>query len=135
MLENINKAIITRYYIDFWTEKNESVMHEIISEEVKIHFPPGQAHQPATFKKWFDTALIAFPDVHFTIHDLIAEGDKVVCRWSYVATNTGPFLGREATQLKVTDEGNNIFRIENGKIADMWMAGDSLGLLHQLGVL
>jgi predicted ester cyclase len=73
--------------------------------------------------------------VHFTIHDLIAEGDKVVCRWSYVATNTGPFLGREATQLKVTDEGNNIFRIENGKIADMWMAGDSLGLLHQLGVL
>jgi predicted ester cyclase len=135
MLENINKAIVTRYYIDFWTGKNESVMHEIISEEVKIHFPPGQAHQPTTFKKWFDTALIAFPDVHFTIHDLIAEGDKVVCRWSYVATNTGPFLGREATQLKVTDEGNNIFRIENGKIADMWMAGDSLGLLHQLGVL
>ena len=135
MLENINKAIVTRYYIDFWTEKNESVMHEIISEEVKIHFPPGQAPQPATFKKWFDTPLIAFPDVHFTIHDLIAEGDKVVCRWSYVATNTGPFLGREATQLKVTDEGNNIFRIENGKIADMWMAGDSLGLLHQLGVL
>lgn len=131
----MNKSIVTRYYIDFWSEKNESVMHEIISEEVKIHFPPGQAHQPPTFKKWFDTALIAFPDVHFTIHDLIAEGDKVVCRWSYVAVNTGPFLGREATQLKVTDQGNNIFRIENGKIAEMWMAGDSLGLLHQLGVL
>lgn len=135
MSENTNKKVVTRYWGDFWNEKNGSVIQEITSEDLKLHFPPGQAHQPPSLQKWFDTALSAFPDVHFTIHDLFAEGDKVVCRWSYLATNTGSFLGKEATNLKVTDQGINIFRIENGKIAEMWMSGDSLGLMHQLGVL
>jgi predicted ester cyclase len=130
-----NKKVVTRYWIDFWNEKQGSIIPEITTEDLKLHFPPGQAHQPPSLQKWFETALSAFPDVHFTMHDLIAEGDKVVCRWSYIATNTGAFLGRDATQLKVTDQGINMFRIENGKIAEMWMSGDSLGLLHQLGVL
>jgi predicted ester cyclase len=130
-----NKAVVTRYWEDFWNQKQGDLISEITTEDLQLHFPPGQAHQPPSLKRWFETAQSAFPDVHFTMHDLIAEGDKVVCRWSYVATNTGGFLGNEATNLKVTDQGINMFRVENGKIAELWMSGDSLGLLHQLGVL
>ena len=130
-----NKAIVRRYWFDLWNEKREEVLDEIAIEDVALHFPPGQAHQPPTLRKWFETALIAFPDVHFTLYDEIAEGDKVVSRWSYEATNTGTFLGRDTTSLKVFDQGIDIFRIENGKIVEMWVAQDSLGLLQQLKVL
>lgn len=130
-----NKAIVRRYWYDLWNEKRGNVIDEIASDALVLHFPKGQAHQPPSLKKWFETALIAFPNVHFTLHDEIAEGDKVVSRWSYVATNTGEFLGRPATHRQVTDQGIDIFRIENGKIVEMWVAQDSLGLLHELGVL
>ncbi|OJV14553.1 MAG: hypothetical protein BGO21_17700 [Dyadobacter sp. 50-39] len=130
-----NKAIVRRYWFELWNDKNGSVLDEIAVEDVKFHFPPGQAHQPPTLRKWFETALIAFPDVHFTLHDELADGDKVVSRWSYEATNTGQFLGRDTTGLKVYDQGIDIFRIDNGKIVEMWVAQDSLGLLQQLKVL
>ena len=130
-----NKAIVRRYWQELWNEKKGYVISEIAVDPVIFHFPQGQAHQPPGLTKWFETAQIAFPDVHFTVHELLAEGDKVVARWSYVATNTGPFLGRPATGRRVTDQGIDIFRIEGGKIVEMWVAQDSLGLLHQLGVI
>ena len=130
-----NKNIVQRYWIELWNDKKGEIIEEISSENLVFHFPQGQAHQPPSLQKWFETALIAFPNVHFTLHDQIAEGDKVASRWSYEATNTGEFLGRPATQKKVTDKGIDIFRIENGKIVEMWVAQDSLGLLQQLGVL
>ena len=135
MMSEENKAIVRRYWFDFWNEKNVAVLDEIAVEDVIFHFPPGQAHQPPTLRKWFETALVAFPDVFFTLHDELAEGDKVVSRWSYEATNTGNFLGRETTSIRVQDQGIDIFRIENGKIAGMWVAQDSLGLLQQLKVI
>ncbi|GAB2784614.1 ester cyclase [Rhabdobacter roseus] len=130
-----NKAVVRRYWLELWNEKRGELLDEIAIEDVVFHFPDGQAHQPPTLRKWFETALIAFPDVHFQLHDELAEGDKVVSRWSYVATNTGEFLGRPATHLPVTDRGIDIFRLENGKIVEMWVAQDSLGLLQQMGVL
>jgi predicted ester cyclase len=133
--EEANKSLVRRYWFDLWNDKNGDVLDEIAVDDVILHFPPGQAHQPPTLKKWFETALIAFPDVHFTLHDEIAEGDKVVSRWSYEATNTGVFLGRDTTSLRVFDMGIDIFRIEDGKIVEMWVAQDSLGLLQQLKVL
>jgi predicted ester cyclase len=78
---------------------------------------------------------VAFPDVHFTVNLEIAEDDLVAVHWSYVATNTGPFLGRPATGKAVTDTGVTIFRIEDGRIAEMWMVQDSLGLMRQLGAI
>lgn len=130
-----NKALVRRYWYELWNEKKGHIIDEIASNDLVFHFPEGQAHQPPTLKKWFETALIAFPDVHMTLHDEIAEGDKVVSRWSYVATNTGMFLGRLATHQRVTDFGIDIFRVEKGKIVEMWVAQDSLGLLHQLGAI
>jgi len=65
----------------------------------------------------------------------LAEGDLVATHWSYIATNTGLFLGRPATGKQVTDTGIDVFRIKDGKIVEMWVVQDSLGLMQQLGVL
>ena len=130
-----NKAVVRRYWNELWNEKRGEVIAEIAAEPVTFHFPPGQAHQPPNLTKWFETALVAFPDVHFTIHFELAEGDLVATHWSYIATNTGLFLGRPATGKQVTDTGIDVFRIKDGKIVEMWVVQDSLGLMQQLGVL
>jgi predicted ester cyclase len=135
MRNEANKAIVRRYWYELWNEKRGDLIPEIALEPVTFHFPGGQAHQPPNLTTWFQTALVAFPDVHFTIHLELADGDLVATHWSYLATNTGPFLGRPATGKQVTDTGIDIFRISNGKIAEMWVVQDSLGLLQQLGVL
>ncbi len=130
-----NKAVVKRYWDELWNDKHGEILDEIAVDPVAFHFPDGQAHQPPTLHKWFETALVAFPDVHFTVDILMAEDDLVAARWSYVATNTGEFLGRPGTGKRVIDKGIDIFRIENGKIVEMWVAQDSLGLMQQLGVL
>ncbi len=130
-----NKAVVKRYWNELWNDKHGEILDEIAVDPVTFHFPDGQAHQPPTLHKWFETALVAFPDVHFTVDIMMAEDDLVAARWSYVATNTGEFLGRPGTGKRVIDKGIDIFRIQNGKIVEMWVAQDSLGLLQQLGVL
>jgi steroid delta-isomerase-like uncharacterized protein len=130
-----NKAVVRRYWHELWNEKRGEVIAEIAAEPVTFHFPGGQAHQPPNLTTWFETALVAFPDVQFTVHLELAEDDLVAVHWSYVATNTGPFLGRPATGKQVTDTGTNIFRLQDGKIAEMWVVQDSLGLMQQLGAV
>ncbi|NTU63983.1 MAG: ester cyclase [Chloroflexi bacterium] len=129
-----NKALVRRYWFELWNDKKD-IIAEIAVDPVTLHFAPGQAHQPPSLRKWFETALIAFPDVHFTLHQEIAENELVVSRWSYIATNTGEFLGRPPTNRRVTDSGIDIFRLADGKIVEMWILQDSLGLLRQLGWL
>ena len=128
-------AVVRRYWQELWNEKRGQIIELIAAEPVKFHFPAGQAHKPPNLTKWFETALVAFPDVHFTIGVEVAQGDLVATQWSYVATNTGPFLGRPATGKRVTDTGIDIFRVENGRIAEMWVTQDSFGLMQQLGVI
>ncbi len=130
-----NKAVVGRYFHELWNEKRGDVLPEIAREPVTFNFPSGQAHRPPDLTTWYETAQVAFPDVHFELNLQIAEGDLVAVHWSYVATNTGPFLGRPATGKTVTDTGVTIFRIEGGLIEEMWMVQDSLGLMRQLGVI
>jgi steroid delta-isomerase-like uncharacterized protein len=130
-----NKALARRYWQELWNEKRREALDELTREPVKLHFPVGQAHRPPSLTAWFETALRAFPDVHFDVLDMIAEGDMVVTRWRYHATNTGPFLGRPPTGRAVTDEGITTLRFEDGKVVEEWVVQDSLGLLKQLGIL
>jgi predicted ester cyclase len=77
----------------------------------------------------------AFPDLHFTIEDLIAEGDKIVYRYSATGTHKGNLNGIEATGKPVTITGMVISRIVNGKVQEDWEQTDMLGLMQQLGVV
>ena len=75
----------------------------------------------------------AFPDSHYTIEDLVAEGDRVVVRWTSRGTHRGPFRGVAPTGRRVGVTGISIYRMAGGKIVDEWAVADTLGLLEQLG--
>ncbi|HEV2399703.1 MAG TPA: ester cyclase [Candidatus Sulfotelmatobacter sp.] len=77
----------------------------------------------------------AFPDAHWNVEDQIAEGDKVVSRWSFVGTHRGTFMGIAPTEKQVIMSGICIDRIVDGKIVEEWEEWDTMGMMQALGVV
>ncbi len=76
----------------------------------------------------------SFPDVHITIEDLVAEGDRVVNRYVERGTLTGnPFLGIEPSGQHYEKPGTTIYRVADGRLAESWGVEDTLGWMRQLG--
>ncbi len=75
----------------------------------------------------------AFPDIHVTIEDILAEGDKVAARLAFVGTHQGPFQGIEATGKRVQWSGIWMYRIADGRLVERWHRYDMPGLLRQIG--
>jgi predicted ester cyclase len=93
--------------------------------------PPGREGQ----KQTITAVRAALPDIRSTIDDLIAEGDKVVWRWTARATHQGPLMGIPPTGKQITFGGIVIDRIASGQIVERWDQTDTLGLLQQLGAI
>jgi predicted ester cyclase len=73
--------------------------------------------------------------VHFTIDDMVVEGDKAAMRYTMTGTHKGEFTGIPPTNRKLTMWGINIARIAGGKIVEAWERMDTLGFMQQLGVV
>ena len=129
-----NKTIHRSIWEEIWNQGNLNLADEIydsnhISHGQGIELPPG----PEGLKTLISIYRAAFPDVHFTVEDQIAEGDKVVTRWTSLGTHKGEFLGIEATGNEIRLGGIYIYRIADGKIAEVWTSMDLLGTVLQLG--
>jgi len=82
--------------------------------------------------------MAAFPDLHVTIHDMIAEGDSVAVRWSFSGTHTGDMPGEPpipATGKKIEVQAMAVHRVAGDKLAETWVNFDVMGMLMQLGVI
>lgn len=77
----------------------------------------------------------AFPDLKFTIHEILTEGDKSVVYSTMSGTNTGNFMGKPATNKSVNIDGIDICEIVNGKLTQHWGVWDNLKLLQQMGIV
>ncbi len=75
----------------------------------------------------------AFPDMHLSVEFLVTEADMVVARWTIRGTHQGAWGGVRPTGKKISFAGVNIFRIAEGKVAEIWNHRDDLGLMQQLG--
>ena len=75
-----------------------------------------------------------YPDLEYNIEELLAaEGDRIACRWNWTGTHRGEDLGMPPTGKRVTVRGISIFRLRDGKIAEVWVVRNDLPLLQQLG--
>ncbi len=86
------------------------------------------------YREVFATLYQAYPDLHIAVEDLIAEGDKVVCRNVVTGTHLGEYLGIAPTGKAVAYNEIFIFRFVNGRIAEAWGVVDVLSQMRQLGV-
>ena len=132
-----NKAAERRFYAEVWAKHNLDVVDELVAPDVVEHNPlfPGQEPGREGFRQTLETAFSAFPDAQSTIEDLIAEGDKVVVRWTGRGTHRGAFMGILPTNKQMTSAGIDIIRYKGGKRVETWRQWDALGVMQQLGVV
>jgi steroid delta-isomerase-like uncharacterized protein len=130
-----NKALMRRGIDEVWSGGNFAVVEELISRDFVAHLGSDVLHGAEGVKCHFGMLRQAFPDIHFTIEDQIAEGDRVATRWTARATHQGEFQGIPPTGRAGVVTGITIVRIANGKAVEGWTSKDDLGLLQQLGHL
>jgi steroid delta-isomerase-like uncharacterized protein len=129
-----NKDFIQVYSEDFWNKQNIAAFEKYYAADFIIHFADGDMNVEQ-YKGLCQEYFTAFPDLHVTTDDLLAEGDKVVKVWTVNGTNKGDFMGIPATGKPIVIKGIEVFRIANGKIAELWASMDNLGMMQQLGVI
>ena len=130
-----NKAIVRKYRAANNQNKLDAldaiVAQDLISHSALPGLPPGLAGGKAAHQFFMG----AFPDTQTTTEDLIAEGDKVMERYTARGTHKGEFMGAPPTGKKFAVESIVIYRFANGKIVEMWGLNDSQGLMTQLGLM
>ena len=131
-----NKSIVHRWVEEGWNKHNVALIDQLYSPAYYQHETgPETVNSSEALKQFVSGYLSAFPDLQFTIDDLVAEGDRVVWRFVASGVNSGPFMGGPATGKPVAVAGIIIFRLENSRIAEGWLNLDMLGLLQQLGLI
>jgi steroid delta-isomerase-like uncharacterized protein len=131
-----NKALVQRFYEEVLNKGNLGVIDELLSADVVDNsVAPGTVSGIEGAKQMIGMYRAAFPDIDVTIEDLIAEGDKVVSRYTLRGTQKGSFMGIAPTGKKITLTGIAVDRIFGGKCVEHWENFDQLGMMQQLGVI
>ena len=130
-----NKALVRRWFEKF-NPQNPASAFEDCAPDFVFHGTGGFPDMDLARVKQLTTAfLTAFPDAHYTLEDLIAEGDKVAYRYTFRATHQGEFMGIPPTGKRLSWTWIEIDRIKDGKIVECWDNSDDLGLMQQLGAI
>ncbi|MEV7542877.1 ester cyclase [Streptomyces sp. NPDC089915] len=135
----INKAAFARFHEAVNTGDTDLIsrtIDEVFDPELLFHAPvPSSATGIQALKQVWTVLLRAFPDLHFAVEDVIAEGDRVVSRNTVTGTHLGDYRGHPATGRLVTYAEIFILRFTDGRISEVWGVVDVLAQLRQLGVL
>ena len=129
-----NKANARRL-VDRINQGDLAVIDDLCAPNHVSHNPPLITHGLEEYKQTFSMLLTAFPDLHFSIEDQLAEGDRVATRYAWSGTHAGTLMGILPTGKHVTVTGISISHWVDGKSDEVWTNLDSLGLLQQLGVV
>jgi predicted ester cyclase len=129
-----NVALIRLLYKQLFNEWNFDIVEDFFdrsfrSTEIPESLPAG----PEGVRAFYEGLRSAFGDLTYVVEDIIAEGDKVVVRWSWRGHHTGTFRGMSPTGRAVHLSGIAIYRIEDGKAVQRWVSGDTLTLMRTLG--
>jgi steroid delta-isomerase-like uncharacterized protein len=128
---------LSRRFTELFSTGDEALADEVLSPDVVFNGTAGdgELHGVEELKAFVAGYRRAFPDAHSTVEDQLAEGDKVVTRWRARGTHQGELGPIPPTGKRFEMDGVTLERIAGGKIAEVWVARDELGLLRQLGVL
>ncbi|MBM4795995.1 ester cyclase [Streptomyces sioyaensis] len=109
------KEIVRRRFAEL-DAGNIGVLDELFSPDYKLNFPGRKAFSLEETRQFYQRMYAAFANLRHEIHDQIAEGDKVVTRWTATGKHTGEFLGIEPSDRMVSFEGINIYTFEDDKL-------------------
>ena len=128
-----NKSVVRRWMAEVITAVNLAAIDTLLTADVvvqvgTVHFTGQDAPRRAN-----EAVREAMQQRHCAIDDLVAEGDKVACRYTYMFTHAADFMGVSATGKTIVEHGIMLARVTDGRIAEFWDQPDTLGLIQQLG--
>ncbi len=134
MSTNDNKGVIMTFIEEVINQGRLERADDLVVEDfVELDPLPGQAQGREGLKEVIGQIRSAFPDIRWTVDEMVAEGDKVFSRFTWSGTHEGAFLGVPATGRRITVKGMVIDRLVSGKMADSRILMDTLGMMQQLG--
>jgi steroid delta-isomerase-like uncharacterized protein len=131
-----NKAVVQRFFEELLSTDNFSVADEILAPDFRFYFAGSPDPMDLqSYKEFLVMRRAAFPDRHFTVEEMVAEGDKVSARFTMRGTHEGEMRGIAPTGKTVTMTGIDIIRLREGKMVEDRVEVDQLGMMQQLGVI
>ena len=131
-----NKARVRQLYEEVFNKKNLAAIDDYFAANVVDHsLPPGAPGGIEGVKLTIGMFVGAFPDMHMTVEDLIAEEDRVMARWTLRGTHQGASLGMPPTGKQFSIPGVSIVRLSGGKSVEQWVVHDQFSMLQQLGLI
>lgn len=136
------ETLARRFFVDLLNRADSAAIDELLAPDFVFHqsaayaTPPAVIPGGAAFSDFVAGLHAAFPNVQYTVDDVVVEGDEAVARWTVSGTHEGDFQGIPATGKPFAGvNGISVFRVAGGQIAEAWTVVDSFALLTQLGVV
>lgn len=131
-----NKKFMTHFIDEVINAKNLDAINILVAEDFIEHIPfPGQGPGRAGLRFVLQSMFTGFPDMYWTVHEQISEGEKVVTRFTWTGTHEGEFMGIPPTKKSVEVWGVVIDVVKNNLFSESRIIMDNIGLLKQLGVM
>jgi steroid delta-isomerase-like uncharacterized protein len=131
--EEANRAAILRLYEECLNQHKLELADQLIAPGMITRGPNG-GFGPEAYKRNVAPLLTAFPDIHFVVHDVVTQDDRVAVYWTWEATHRGSFNNIPPTGKRVKQEGMVMYRLADGQAIEAKVVFDRLGVFQQLGV-
>jgi len=135
MIKEFMPALARRSFDEIWNAGNLDAADELFSPDYVNHDPmsPEVPPGPRGVKQIAAMYRRAFPDLRFSIDEMLTAGDRVITRWTGQGTQRGALRGLPPSGRQVRVTGISIHRIAGGRIVETWVNWDTLGMMEQLG--
>jgi len=130
-----NKAIVRRFFEEGPSKGDISAADDLLSPDFAMHVPLPASPGVEGINEVITACRAAFEHLNVTVEDMIAEGDTVAARFTARGIHKGDFMNLPASGKPITMTGIEIFRIKEGKIAEIWGEANLFGLMQQLGII
>ena len=130
-----NEAVVRRFYEEMCNGRNNEIAPELFTADYVLHDPQVPARSGPEGMAEVVTVYQEGVEGHWEIEEMFSAGDRIVVRWTGSGTHSGELNGIPPTGKDVRVDAISIFRMDGGKIAEMWEVWDTLGFLQQLGVV
>ena len=134
-MSDANKAVVRGWLEETMEKGNFDIVDELFAETYVFRMPGATATGPGEMRELATSYKTAFPDMKITIDDQIAEGERVVTKWTAQGTHQGSLGDISPTGNSVTMTGVLITRFVDGKPVEDWQNFDELGMLRQIGAV
>ena len=129
------KQLALQIIEELWNRRTPALIDTLYAANCTIHTPDGALQGPSGATQLYTAYTTAFPDTHYTIEDVVAEGERVVIRFIFSGTHRGPIRDIAATGKSVAVSGMVLFRFADGQVIEQRGVWDSLSAMQQLGVV